>query len=158
MHCMKLYNGTNSSLLYANKRILVQLLSETREMRVRKWKSPPDTPVSSDNVLVCREREREEYPHRCYRGGRDRAARKLLVRWWPPRGVAFSGKCKLNRSLCAPRVLRESGGAFRAAGRRPICTREAGTRFRHFLARHRTFPCSVRCLRGTCRRRPLSYP
>ena len=75
-----------------------------------------------------------------------------LVRWWPPRGVASSGKPQLNRSLCAPRVLRESGGAFRAAGRRPICTREAGTRFRHFMARHRTFPCSVRCLRGTCRR------
>ena len=49
-------NNKKLSASYANKRI--QLPSETREIRVRKWKSPPDTPVSSDNVLVCRSRKK----------------------------------------------------------------------------------------------------
>jgi len=42
-----------------------------------------------------------------------------------------------DRSVCAPRVLRESGWAYRAAGAPPICTKPLGRRFRSFSCRHR---------------------
>jgi len=49
-----------------------------------------------------------------------------------------------DRSVREPRVLGESGWAYRAAGAPPICTKHLRRRFRSFWCRHRTFPCSIR--------------
>ena len=75
-------------------------------------------------------------PPKCLGGAQRAQWPKLPVRWSLLTTPLRNPMCR-DRPVCAPRVLCESGRAYRAAGAPPICTKPLRRRFRSFSCRHR---------------------